>query len=142
MNRNTLIRVLGYLIVLLLVLQGACSFSLAYSFASMFRGAQNVRVSDPLPTFVWWYVAYGCLWLGAGVAFRLLSRRIRRWFVLLSAVALFYGVKGYLQSAPFLLSWLGVFRGDVLALETASSAISCLLGIFFFLHWVVGRKPL
>ena len=47
MNRNTLIRVLGYLIVLLLVLQGACSFSLAYSFASMFRGAQNVRVSDP-----------------------------------------------------------------------------------------------
>jgi len=140
MNQNTLTRVLVFLILLLAALQAVYCFAVAHSFASMFRGAQNVRVSDPLPGFVWWYVAYGCLWLGAGAAFLLSSMRIRRWFVPLSVVALFYGVKGYEHTAPFLLSWSGVFRGDIVALEAASSVMFCLLGVLIFLHWVVGRR--
>jgi hypothetical protein len=142
MNQNTLSRILVYFILMLVVLQSAYCFAMAHSFASIFRGAQNVRASDPLPGFVWRYVAYGCLWLGAGLAFLLSSVRIRRWFAPLSVVALFYGVTGYQHTAPFLLSWFGVFSGDIVALETASSAILCLLGVLIFIHWVADRRHL
>jgi hypothetical protein len=142
MNQKTLSRVLVYFILLLLVLQSLYCFEMASSFASMFRGAQNVRPADSLPRMVWWYVGAGCLWLGVGVAFLFNTMQIRRWFVLLSVVAFLYGLKGYRQSAPVLLSWFGVFHGDIVALETASSAIFCLMGIVGFFHWVVDRNLL
>src|ERR1039458_6198753 len=122
MNQKTLSRVLVYFILLLLVLQSLYCFEMASSFASMFRGAQNVRPADSLPRMVWWYVGAGCLWLGVGVAFLFNTMQIRRWLVL--------------------LSWFGVFHGDIVALETASAAIFCLLGIVGFFHWVVDRNLL
>jgi hypothetical protein len=140
MTPKHLSKVLVFFILLLLVLQSLYCLEMASSIASMFRGAQNVRSSDSLPRVVWWYLAAGCLWLGVGAAFQFNALRIQRWFVLFSVLAVFYGLRAYQQSSPVLISWSGVFHGDIVALETASAVILCLMGVAGFLHWAVSRN--
>lgn len=106
----------------------------------MFRGAQNVSANDPLPQVVWQYAVAGCLWLTAGIIYLLNPMRIRRWCVVLAVVALFYGLQGYRQTEPILLSWSGIFHGDFVALGAASAAITCLLGALGICHWALERR--
>lgn len=140
MDRKTGSKIVAFIIALLFALQSLYCFGMASSIASMFRGAQNVRSSDPLPGIVWWYVAGGCLWLAIGMTYVLNPWRIRRWCGVLAVAALVYGLQSYHQSAPVLLSWFGIFHGDPIAFETASAAIICLLGILGIFHWALERR--
>ena len=139
MNRKTIAKVATWLLAGLLGLEGVYRFAMADSLAALFRGAQNVRPSDPLPALVWWYVAGGFLWLAAGTVYLLNPAHIRRWSVLLALPALIYGIHAYRQSSPLLLSWSGIFHGDLVALGAASAVGFCLLGALGLLQFVLDR---
>jgi hypothetical protein len=140
MNRKILTKVLAWLVALLLAAEALYCFAVAASITSLFRGAQNVRPSDPLPALVWWYVAGGLLWLIAAIVYLLDLARVRRWFVLLAVPALIYGGQGYQRSTLMMLSWTGVFHGDLVALGAASTVVFCLMGVLGILYLVIDRS--
>lgn len=128
------------LVCVLLSLQALIFSEEAHSFAVIVRGAQNVSASDPLPGFVWRYVAVACLFIVAAIAYVLTPERIRQWFVVLAVLSFVYGVRDYQQSSSILLSWSGIFRGDIVALETGSAVVFCALGIAGILDWKIRRS--
>jgi hypothetical protein len=127
------------LVVLMLAIEGLYCLLVADSIKSMFQEAQNVQTSDPLPHLVWWYVAAGCLWLAAGIAYVPVFARLRHWLALVSVPALVYGLQEYRQISPFMLSWTGIFHGDLVALETASAVTLCLLGVLTLMQVLLNR---
>jgi hypothetical protein len=136
-NRELINASLFLAIFALLLTEAFFYFETAYSLASIFRGARNVGPSDPLPGFVWWYVAAGLALFGLAVVYLFNGIRIRRWFVLVALLSLAYGIVGYRQSSQVLLSWSGIFRGDLVALGAASAVVFCALGIAGVLEWAV-----
>ncbi len=139
-NRELVNASLVLAIFALLLTEAFFYFATAYALASIFRGARNVGPSDPLPGFVWWHVTAGLALFGLAVAYVFNVIRIRQWFVLLALLSLAYGIVGYRQSSQVMLSWSGIFHGDLVALGAASAMVFCALGIAGVLEWVV-RAP-
>src|ERR1700687_3983648 len=108
------------LVFVLLLLQALILSEEADSFAVIVRGASNVSASDPLPGFVWWYAGVAFLFVVAAIVYVVTPARIRRWFVVLAVLSFVYGIHAYQLSSSLLLSWSGIFRGDIVALETGS----------------------
>jgi hypothetical protein len=140
MNRKTLEKISTAFVFVLLVLQAIIFFEEAHSFALIFRGAQNVSTSDPLPEFFWRYVSAACLFLLLAIAYVLAPMRIRQWFIVLAGLSFVYGIRAYQQSSSILLSWSGIFHGDIVALGAASAVVFCGLGFAGFLDWKI-RRP-
>lgn len=116
------------LILSVFLILAALYFATAHSLAVLYRGAENVLPSDPLPAFVWHNVAAAATILLLGFAYFFRLAYIRRWFVVVSTLALVYGIHGFLQTSPAILSWSGIWHEDLLALEAARDLFFCVLG--------------
>ena len=120
------------LVATLLIAEGLQFIWIAYAVRRLFLGAQNVNVSDPLPSAVWESVATGLLCMIAASLY-IVSAGFRQRFTILAIIAILYGFWATLTGYPFMVAWRTALEGDLVALGVWSGIGFIVLGAFHLL---------
>ncbi len=113
----------------LIALEGLYFAWIAYSISTTIRLAPTGEAAEVLRHLAVANLARGLLLLIAAVAYGTNWLQIRRWLYLFSILALPYGIWSFHGWYALMISWKGLFTGDLVALGSASGIGFIAIGV-------------
>lgn len=123
-----------------IALEGLYSIWIAYSIYTTMRLVPTGEVAESFGRLAVYNLARGVVLLTTAAAYSREWMDIRRWLYVFSIPAVAYGIWSFHSWYALMISWKGLFTGDLVVLETASCIGFIVIGVLLIVARVLNGK--